>query len=114
MAAMFGKCICFNFTSSRRTIHTCFKYLKYTQLTSVTYPDLKRGNYNLVSDRHMQFFQSLLKPHQILTDQCDIQKYNVDWMCSVRGKYIYLFWSPSSLIFLYLMVPFNKFFLIIL
>lgn len=60
---------------------------KYVELTSVRYPHLKRGNYSVLSDRHLGFFQSLLSPYQVLTN--DIAAYNVDWMNSVRGKKIY-------------------------
>lgn len=60
--------------------------LKYVELTSVRYPQLKRGNYSKLSEKHLGFFQSFLSPHQVLTEANDVAGYNVDWMNSVRGE----------------------------
>ncbi|KAK4880290.1 hypothetical protein RN001_008436 [Aquatica leii] len=45
-----------------------------------------RGNYNLLKDRHVDFFQSLLGKERVLMDENDLERYNVDWYKQVRGK----------------------------
>ncbi|XP_046451925.1 D-2-hydroxyglutarate dehydrogenase, mitochondrial-like [Daphnia pulex] len=71
-----------------RTFHSsAARFKKNVEFTAVRYPYLKRGNYSFLSDRHLGFFQSILSPHQVLTDEFnDLSGYNVDWMHSVRGS----------------------------
>lgn len=70
-----------------RSFHSsAARFKKNVEFTAVRYPYLKRGNYSFLSDRHLGFFQSILTPHQVLTDEFnDLSGYNVDWMHSVRG-----------------------------
>ena len=68
-----------------RKFHSSVSLRKYVELTANRYPHLKRGNYAVLSDKHLGFFQSVLSSHQILYDVNDVASYNVDWMCSVRG-----------------------------
>ncbi|XP_063242747.1 D-2-hydroxyglutarate dehydrogenase, mitochondrial-like isoform X2 [Bacillus rossius redtenbacheri] len=55
------------------------------QLTAERYPDVKRGNYSVLADRHLQFFESILGRERVLTDPDDVEPYNVDWLRMVRG-----------------------------
>ncbi|KAJ8875194.1 hypothetical protein PR048_023089 [Dryococelus australis] len=56
-----------------------------TELTAERYPNVKRGNYNVLSDSHIQFFESILGRERVLTDTADVEPYNVDWLKMVRG-----------------------------
>lgn len=77
-----------NFSLTLRKFHSSSRLKKFVELTAKRYPHLKRGNYAILSDKHVGFFQSILSPHQIITDANDLAGYNVDWMHSVRGKVI--------------------------
>lgn len=73
-------------TTIRKLHSSAARFTKNVEFTAVRYPYLKRGSYSFLSDRHLRFFQSILSPHQVLTDEFnDLSGYNVDWMCSVRG-----------------------------
>ncbi|CAH2004346.1 unnamed protein product [Acanthoscelides obtectus] len=44
-----------------------------------------RGNFGYLEEQHIQFFQKLLGYDRILTDLSDLEQYNVDRYCQVRG-----------------------------
>lgn len=69
-----------------RQLHLSRRSKKYVEFTPVRYPHLKRGSYNVLCDKDLDFFQKMLQPHQILTENEGLSKYNIDWMCSVRGN----------------------------
>jgi len=69
-----------------RRFHSNTTLLRYVESTAVRYPNLKRGNYGKLSDKNVKFFQSILEPHQVITDPSDIEGYNVDWLNTVRGS----------------------------
>lgn len=52
------------------------------ELTSVRYPNVKRGNYGTVQDRDVSEFERLI-PGRVLTDSLD--GYNTDWLKTCRG-----------------------------
>ena len=57
-----------------------------TELTSARYPHLRRGDYNVITKKHVDDFQSFLKePHAILTGLDNVDKYNIDWLSTVKG-----------------------------
>ena len=73
-------------TTIRKLHSSAARFTKNVEFTAVRYPYIKRGSYSFLSDRHLRFFQSILSPHQVLTDEFnDLSGYNVDWMRSVRG-----------------------------
>ena len=74
-----------------RRFHSNTTLLRYVESTAVRYPNLKRGNYGKLSDKNVKFFQSILEPHQVITDPSDIEGYNVDWLNTVRGKYFFTY-----------------------
>lgn len=83
-----------------RTFHSsAARFKKNVEFTAVRYPYLKRGNYSFLSDRHLGFFQSILSPHQVLTDEFnDLSGYNVDWMRSVRGVTFTICWLRNVIV----------------
>ena len=54
-------------------------------LTSKQYPDLKRGNYNEVTNDDLTKFTSILDPHRVVQDDEEIAPCNMDWMRTLRG-----------------------------
>ncbi|XP_067006180.2 D-2-hydroxyglutarate dehydrogenase, mitochondrial isoform X2 [Anabrus simplex] len=70
-----------------RTLHTgsLWRSSHQVELTSVRYPDVKRGNYAVLSDQHVQYFENILGKDRVITDESEVQSYNVDWMKMVRG-----------------------------
>uniref|UniRef100_K1QDC6 D-2-hydroxyglutarate dehydrogenase, mitochondrial n=1 Tax=Magallana gigas TaxID=29159 RepID=K1QDC6_MAGGI len=67
-------------TVLRRCIQT--SSTRHVELTSVRYPDVKRGNYGSVRDSDLATFERLL-PGRVLTDSLD--GYNTDWLKTCRG-----------------------------
>lgn len=74
-----------------RTLCTSNLRSRYVEATCVRYPSLKRGNYSFLTDQHIKFFESVLEPYQVITDENELERYNVDWMRSVRGKKTFSF-----------------------
>ena len=68
-----------------RRFHSSTNLFRYVESTAVRYPNLKRGNYSKLSEKNVNFFQSILEPHQVITDPYDVNGYNVDWLNTVRG-----------------------------
>ena len=54
-------------------------------LTSVQYPELKRGPYSEITNDDLAKFSSLLDPHRVVQDPDEIAPRNKDWMGSLRG-----------------------------
>lgn len=46
---------------------------------------VKRGNYAVLNDSHLQQFENILSRERVLTDAQDLESYNVDWVKMVRG-----------------------------
>ncbi|CAG0914616.1 unnamed protein product [Notodromas monacha] len=55
------------------------------EYTSKRY-SVKRGDFSCLEDRDIVFFKHLLDKNRVLTDPFDLEKYNVDWLKTVRGK----------------------------
>lgn len=58
------------------------------ELTSVRYPDVKRGKYTVLTPGHVSHFESILSKERVLTDPSDVEPYNVDWIKMVRGAFL--------------------------
>uniref|UniRef100_A0A1B6H1T9 D-2-hydroxyglutarate dehydrogenase, mitochondrial n=1 Tax=Cuerna arida TaxID=1464854 RepID=A0A1B6H1T9_9HEMI len=54
------------------------------KLTKDVYP-VKRGNFAVLNDSHVQQFESILGKERVLTDPDELDSYNVDWIKMVRG-----------------------------
>ena len=70
---------------SRRLHCSNYYFDSHVELTSVRYPGVKRGNYAQLTDKHVQQFQRILPKERVITDNSDVQSYNVDWLRMVRG-----------------------------
>lgn len=55
------------------------------QLTKDRYPNIKRGNYAVLTQDHLQYFVDLLGRNRVLNDPSDCETYNIDFIKSVRG-----------------------------
>jgi hypothetical protein len=69
--------------------HTCSRrsWPAVLELTSVRYPHLKRGPYSRLNDSDVNFFKGLLSsPGQVLTDDDELDAYNIDWMHIYKGS----------------------------
>ena len=54
------------------------------ELTTKRYPQIKRGNFACLTDKHINYFLNTLQSEsQVLTE--DLDGYNIDWMNIVRG-----------------------------
>ncbi|KAL1496987.1 hypothetical protein ABEB36_008024 [Hypothenemus hampei] len=49
---------------------------------------VERGFYNYLQEHHLKFFEQLLgdDTEKVLTNLCDLEKYNVDWYLQARGS----------------------------
>ncbi|KAF5281272.1 hypothetical protein FQA39_LY05158 [Lamprigera yunnana] len=47
---------------------------------------INRGNFNILEDHHVGFFENLLGKERVLNEENDLQRYNVDWYLQVRGN----------------------------
>lgn len=77
-----------------RCLHVSLAFQQQQQqivLTKDRYPYVKRGNYNELNNKHIQFFEGLLGKDRVLTDPNDVQPYNVDWIKMVCGKLLNIF-----------------------
>ncbi|KAK6634975.1 hypothetical protein RUM44_000224 [Polyplax serrata] len=54
--------------------------------TEIRFPNLKRGNYDKVTSKHVNFFQSLLGTDRVLLDSTDIESFNTDFAKHVKGS----------------------------
>lgn len=84
-------------TALRRCIHT--SSTRHVELTSVRYPDVKRGNYGSVGDSDLATFERLLSG-RVLTDSLD--GYNTDWLKTCRGYKIIVIYRQIILLLLLL------------
>ena len=56
------------------------------ELTSVRYPDLKRGDYSVITDKDVSAFERLMSgAGRVLTDPTELDGYNTDWLKTCRG-----------------------------
>ena len=46
----------------------------------------RNSNFSHLSPSHLTYFQSILKPTEIITDPADLPKYNIDWMDKYHGS----------------------------
>ena len=70
------------------------------ELTSVRYPDVKRGDFGCLETADVEFFKKFLNnPGQVLTEDDELVSYNVDWMGNYRGNslYIYIYSHKDSM-----------------
>ncbi|KAL4221844.1 D-2-hydroxyglutarate dehydrogenase [Mactra antiquata] len=66
--------------SFHRSSKTC------VELTSVRYPDLKRGNYATVTDKDVALFERILPgAARVITDPSELEGANTDWIKNCRG-----------------------------
>lgn len=57
------------------------------ELTSVRYKDhVQRGNYATLQPDDIAFFRETLGENRVLTEESDVDGYNVDWLGIVRGN----------------------------
>ncbi|GLH15671.1 Alkyldihydroxyacetonephosphate synthase [Gryllus bimaculatus] len=79
--------VSFSYIASRK-LHksVCLQKNPQVELTAVRYPEVKRGNYSELTDRHIKFFENILGKDRTLTDPADVEAYNVDWIKMVRGQ----------------------------
>lgn len=64
-------------------------YETIPSLTKDRYPHVKRGNFNRVTEKDIDFFKSVLGS-RVLTEESDVNGFNVDWLKMVRGKRYYM------------------------
>ncbi|CAG9814444.1 unnamed protein product [Phaedon cochleariae] len=55
------------------------------QLTKDRYPDVCRGAFSELTDRHVGHFRELLGADRVVTDEDECEGFNVDWIKNVRG-----------------------------
>jgi len=55
------------------------------QLTKDRYPETKRSNYALLTDKHVQTFERIIGPERVVTDPSELECYNVDWLKTCKG-----------------------------
>lgn len=56
------------------------------ELTSVRYPEEKRGNYARLESDDIGHFKHILDENRVLTQPEEIDGYNTDWLRTVRGQ----------------------------
>lgn len=56
----------------------------YPELTKDRYP-VKRGDYAILDNSHLQFFKDVLGSERVVTNPSDCEAYNIDWIKNVRG-----------------------------
>ena len=59
------------------------RYSSQVELTSSRYPGVTRGNFSVLKDKDIQFFESIVSSTNVL--QSDLDGYNTDWLKTVRG-----------------------------
>ena len=78
---------CFNNNINVKSLSTssCYKLhnVNIPELTSIRYPHLKRGNYSVIQNKHEKELKKMLDDNVLFGD--DVEKYNVDWLNTVRG-----------------------------
>ena len=55
-------------------------------MTSVRYPNVKRGQYGSITEADLKFFESVLGSNRVITDPSELEGYNTDWLNTVRGQ----------------------------
>lgn len=50
---------------------------------------VKRGDYAVLNDTHLQLFENILSKERVLTDPHDVESHNIDWIKMVRGTILY-------------------------
>ncbi|KAB0797634.1 hypothetical protein PPYR_08627 [Photinus pyralis] len=48
--------------------------------------NVRRGNYSVLQDSHIDFFQEIVGEERVIMDETDLNRYNIDWYNQVRGK----------------------------
>lgn len=59
---------------------------KAVQLTSETYPEVKRGDYGKLTSQDIGFFKEVVGDKQVITDEADLVGYNEDHMRKYCGQ----------------------------
>lgn len=59
----------------------------YSTLTKDRFPEIKRGNYAVLQDADVSFFEKVLNKNQIITDADEVDSYNKDWLNMVCGMW---------------------------
>ncbi|KAK7579939.1 hypothetical protein V9T40_000568 [Parthenolecanium corni] len=67
----------------------------YSTLTKDRFPEIKRGNYAVLQDADVSFFEKVLNKNQIITDADEVDSYNKDWLNMVCG-YSSIVLKPKS------------------
>lgn len=57
--------------------------LKYFNVGSVK---LNRSSFKVIDDADIEYFRTILKPSQIITDEVDLEFYNSSWNKMEKGK----------------------------
>lgn len=59
---------------------------KYVELTTVRYPNLKRGNYGILTEADVALFERLLPGEgRVITDSSELEGPNTDWIKNCKG-----------------------------
>ncbi|KAK9502173.1 hypothetical protein O3M35_012756 [Rhynocoris fuscipes] len=66
-----------------RVFRRCYSQLNF--LTKDRY-NVKRGDFGEVTNKHIQLFEQILGRNGVLTDENDLEAYNIDWLKTVRGS----------------------------
>ena len=59
---------------------------RLSTLTKDRFPNLKRGNYAVLQDGDVQYFEKVLDKNQVLTNPAEIEPFNKDWLGMVCGE----------------------------
>ncbi|KAK3919523.1 D-2-hydroxyglutarate dehydrogenase, mitochondrial [Frankliniella fusca] len=54
--------------------------------TTERFPHLKRGDFAVLDDRHLGFFEDLLGKENVVTDPVKVAAHNIDWDRQARGR----------------------------
>jgi len=55
-------------------------------LTTDRYPNVKRGDFAILQESDVKFFESIIGANRILTQEDELNGYNTDWLNTVRGQ----------------------------
>lgn len=59
--------------------------MKFKRFFSIAKP-IRNPSFSILSPSHLAYFRSILKENEIITDENDLKKYNIDWMDKYHGN----------------------------
>lgn len=75
---------CFEILRRSKNQLRCFSSLP--AFTKDRYPDVKRGNYNIINSDHLNYFESLLGKNRLIREEKECIGYNIDFIKTSRGS----------------------------